>query len=180
MAEVKTAASAVSTGSRWGASRTFPAHADQVQHARAFLRAVLEDCPAADEVVLVCSELAANAVQHSASGRPGGHFTVRAEVREGESVWIEVEDNGGRWAGRTQTLERRRGLLIVDELSAYWDVRGDETGRVVCARLDWPEPARRRPEPPIDGVTKVPDLSGTGTGGFRCHASATSSPRGVT
>jgi hypothetical protein len=28
--------------------------------------------------------------------------------------------------------------VVVDELAAYWDIRGDDTGRVVCARLDWP------------------------------------------
>ena len=33
---------------------------------------------------------------------------------------------------------RGRGLVVVDELAAYWDIRGDDTGRVVCARLDWP------------------------------------------
>jgi anti-sigma regulatory factor (Ser/Thr protein kinase) len=94
----------------------------------------------ADDILLICSELGANAVQHSASARPGGHFTVRAEVREGDYAWIEVEDDGGPWAGRERTGERGRGLVIVDELAAHWDVRGDETGRVVCARLDWPGP----------------------------------------
>jgi serine/threonine-protein kinase RsbW len=118
-------------------SRTFPARADQVRQVRAFLRPVLADCPAADDVLLVCSELAANAVQHSASARPGGHFTVRAEIREHEYVEIEVKDSGGRWAPRTHTGEHGRGLLIVDELAACWDVRGDGTGRVVCVRLDW-------------------------------------------
>jgi serine/threonine-protein kinase RsbW len=141
MAEVITAASSeVAASSRRAVSRTFPARADQVRQARAFLRPVLADCPAADDVLLVCSELAANAVQHSASARPGGYFSVHAKIREGEYVWIEVEDNGGRWAAPTGTGERGRGLLIVDALAACWDVRGDDTGRVVCARLDWPDP----------------------------------------
>jgi serine/threonine-protein kinase RsbW len=165
MAEVITAASEVAAGLRWAFSRTFPARADQVHQARAFLRPALANCPAADDVLLVCSELAANAVQHSASAQPGGQFTVRAEIRAGESVWIAVEDNGGGWVARTQTGERGRGLLIVDELAACWDVQGDETGRVVCARLDWPDPASGRSEPSTAGVTKVPDPSGPGITG---------------
>jgi hypothetical protein len=80
-------------------------------------------------------------VQHSASARPGGQFTVRAAIRAGEHVWIEIEDDGGRWAARGDTAEHGRGLLIVEALAACWDIRGDDTGRVVSARLDW----RRRP-----------------------------------
>jgi anti-sigma regulatory factor (Ser/Thr protein kinase) len=126
------------TAPGWTCSQSFPARDDQVRHARAFLRPVLADCPVADEVLLVCSELAGNAVQHSASARRGGHFIVRVVIRTGAHVWIEVEDNGGRWAARECTGEHGRGLFIVDELAAYWDIRGDDTGRVVCARLDWP------------------------------------------
>jgi anti-sigma regulatory factor (Ser/Thr protein kinase)/DNA-binding XRE family transcriptional regulator len=122
----------------WTCSRTFPARADQVGQARAFLRPVLAGCPLADEVLLICSELASNAVQHSASARPGGRFTVRAEVRDGDYAWIEVEDQGGRWTHLARPDERGRGLVVVDEVAAYWDIRGDDTGRVVCARLDWP------------------------------------------
>jgi serine/threonine-protein kinase RsbW len=131
------------TGRGWTCSQSFPARADQVRQARAFLRPVLADCPVADEVLLVCSELAGNAVQHSASARLDGHFTVRVVIRTGVHVWIEVEDNGGRWTTRERTGERGRGLFIVDDLATYWDIRGDDTGRVVCARLDWPGLLRR-------------------------------------
>jgi anti-sigma regulatory factor (Ser/Thr protein kinase) len=99
---------------------------------------MLAGCPLADDLVLICSELAANAVRHSVSARPGGQFTVRAEVRDGDYAWIEVEDQGGRWERKERSDVRGRGLVVVDELAAYWDIRGDDTGRVVCARLDWP------------------------------------------
>ena len=92
--------------------------------------------------MLICSELAANAVLHSASARPGGRFVVRAEVREGDYVWVEVQDEGGRWAEGEHPGHGGRGLAIVAALADYWDIRGDDTGRVVCARLDWP--ARRQ------------------------------------
>jgi transcriptional regulator with XRE-family HTH domain len=119
-------------------SASFPARADQLAEARAFLRRMLAGCPLADELVLICSELAANAIEHSASARPGGHFTVHAEVRDGDYAWVEVEDLGGRWERTEPSDARGRGLVVVDELAAYWDIRGDDTGRVVCARLDWP------------------------------------------
>jgi anti-sigma regulatory factor (Ser/Thr protein kinase) len=77
---------------------------------------------------------------HSRSFQPGGRFTVRAEVREGDYVWVEVEDQGGRWARHRRPGEHGRGLGIVGALADYWDIRGDDTGRVVCARLDWPGP----------------------------------------
>jgi anti-sigma regulatory factor (Ser/Thr protein kinase) len=99
---------------------------------------MLGDCPAASDAVLICSELAANAVLHSASARTGGRFVVRAEVREGDYVWVEVQDEGGRWAEGEHPGQGGRGLAIVAALADYWDVRGDDTGRVVCARLDWP------------------------------------------
>jgi transcriptional regulator with XRE-family HTH domain len=82
----------------WTCSLTFAARPVQVGRAREFLRRVLAGFPVADDLVLICSELAANAVVHSDSARPGGQFTVRAEVREGDYAWVEVEDQGGRWA----------------------------------------------------------------------------------
>jgi anti-sigma regulatory factor (Ser/Thr protein kinase)/DNA-binding XRE family transcriptional regulator len=122
--------------------RTFPARADQVREARAFLRAILTGCPVADEALLICSELASNAVQHSKSARPGGQFTVRIRLREGAWVWIEVQDEGGRWAARKPgSGEGGRGLVIVDEIADYWDVREDGASRVVGVRLDWPPAA---------------------------------------
>ena len=125
-------------GSQWTCSRAFPARPDQIGQAREFLRRILAGCPVTDDLLLICSELATNAVLHSASARPGGLFTVRAEVREGDYVWIEVEDQGGRWAEAGHSDQCGRGLMIVAQLADYWDVRGDDTGRMVCARLDWP------------------------------------------
>jgi anti-sigma regulatory factor (Ser/Thr protein kinase) len=127
------------TPQSWTCSRTFRACADQVSHAREFLHRVLADCPLSDDAVLICSELSTNAVLHSESALPGGQFTVRAEVRDGDYVWIEVEDQGGRWQAGAASDEHGRGLGIVAGLADYWDIRGDDTTRVVCARLDWPE-----------------------------------------
>lgn len=126
--------------SAWACSRCFAARPDQVGEARAFFRRVLEGWPLMDEAVLICSELSANAVVHSGSAGPGGWFVVRAEVREHDYLWIEVEDQGGPWTGRQGSEPGGRGLPIVAAIADYWDVRGDEAGRTVCARLDWPVP----------------------------------------
>lgn len=115
---------------------TFAARPDQVRVARAFVGRALAGCAATEDAVLVCSELASNAVQHSASARPGGEFTVRVEVYEGEYVWLEVEDAGGPWRAGAGSGEGGRGLVIVSEVADFWDVEGDEHGRVVCVRLE--------------------------------------------
>jgi anti-sigma regulatory factor (Ser/Thr protein kinase) len=131
--------------SAWTCSRTFAARPDQVAEARAFLRRMLEGCRFIDDVVLICSELAANAILHSDSSAEGGWLTVRARVRDGDYVWVEVEDQGGRWADDGESGDQRgRGLEIVCMLADYWDIRGDDTGRVVCARIDWPGVIRDR------------------------------------
>jgi serine/threonine-protein kinase RsbW len=119
------------------AARAFPARPDQVGQARAFASQVLGECPAAADLVLICSELAANAVRHSASARPGGEFTVRVSVRADRWARVEVADQGGPWTARIRQREDSRGLIVVDELAASWDIRGDDTGRVIGAWLTW-------------------------------------------
>jgi anti-sigma regulatory factor (Ser/Thr protein kinase) len=89
----------------------------------------------------VASELCANAVVHSRSGGPGGRFTVLANVYPGQSVWIEVIDQGGVWGLAKQEDDRRHGLDIVRSVvgDTNWGVDGDGSfARVVWARLRWP------------------------------------------
>ena len=74
--------------------RTFHGRADQVGRVRRDLARHLAGCPAADDAVLIASELAANSVLHSASA--GEFFTVRCQAYPGY-VQIEVEDLGGPW-----------------------------------------------------------------------------------
>jgi serine/threonine-protein kinase RsbW len=140
------AATGASGGQRSGpasaGSQRFRGRLDQVREARAFLRAILGDWPVADAALVVCSELAANAVQHSRSARPGGVFTIRALVQPDAWAWIEVQDDGGRWEPRRPgTGDHGRGLIIVDELASYWDVQEQEASRTICVRLDWPQNA---------------------------------------
>ena len=111
-------------------SRTFPGRRDQVAQARAFLARFLAGCPVADDAVLLVSELAANAVTHSASGHPGGTFTVRARLHRDQSVHTEVEDQGSAWDGNLAVAERLHGLHLLRELSADCGTRRGKYGRV--------------------------------------------------
>ena len=58
---------------------TYPGGTEHIRAVRAGLRAILDDCPRADDAILCASELAANAAQHSRSRLSGGTFTVRAK-----------------------------------------------------------------------------------------------------
>jgi two-component sensor histidine kinase len=96
---------------------------------------------AADDAILCVSELATNAVLHSNSGQPGGSFTVRAVVRDGGRLRIEVTDQGGPWAPHPDhAAGHGRGLLIVSRLAADWGIAGDGlTSRTAWFELAWPE-----------------------------------------
>jgi hypothetical protein len=94
----------------------FPGLADQVGQARALLAAFLHGEPAADTAVLLASELAANAVSHSASSQPGGTFTVRAQLT-GTGIYTEVEDQGSSWDGNLSAATAPHGLFLLRTLS---------------------------------------------------------------
>jgi anti-sigma regulatory factor (Ser/Thr protein kinase) len=141
MAEQASAPLRVMTSeSSWKCSRTYAARPDQVRHARAFLRRILDGCPVTDDVVLLISELCSNAVQHSRSKEPGGTFTVHVEVYEGEHVWAEVRDCGGLWVTTgVRDDGRGHGLNILRELASDWGRDGSpDTGWTMWFRLDWP------------------------------------------
>jgi serine/threonine-protein kinase RsbW len=119
------------------ARSSFSGHASSVPQARRFVAGLLAgDFPQRDEVLLLVSEVTANAVRHSASG-DGGAFEVAVSV-SGHLVRVEVGDQGGasvpRLAGEdglVDALTGGRGLRIVDALAARWGHGGDELGRVV-------------------------------------------------
>jgi serine/threonine-protein kinase RsbW len=119
---------------------TYPGDRGRVRAVRAALAPLLHDCPCADDALLVASELAANAAVHSRSAAPGGQFTVRADIRDGTCVWIEVEDQGGPWVRGETADDHPRGLDLVQALAGdgNWGIDGDpERGRVAWARLAW-------------------------------------------
>jgi len=114
----------------------FRGRPDEVSRARGALARYLMACPVADDVVLIASEFAANAVVHS--GSRGQFFAVRCALR-GSSCRVEVEDCGGLWRRGPRDPSRPHGLDLVDALAGpgNWGVTGDSSGRVVWARLTW-------------------------------------------
>jgi anti-sigma regulatory factor (Ser/Thr protein kinase) len=118
---------------------TYPGSTEHIRAVRAGIRAILDDCPRADDAILCTSELAANAAQHSRSRLPGGTFTVRAAVSQDRHVRIEVQDDGGPWNQGMIDPTRHHGLDIVRAVADEWGIDGDQTSRTIWARFDWPE-----------------------------------------
>jgi serine/threonine-protein kinase RsbW len=124
-------------GSRW--ERTYPGAPDQLRRVRADLRGRLRDCPVAGDAVQLLSELAANAVLHSDSRRPGGTFTVRVRdmSRDGQ-LWGEVQDEGSGWDGDlAASAEPPHGLYLLTSLASSRGVQNTGRGRVVWFCIDF-------------------------------------------
>jgi anti-sigma regulatory factor (Ser/Thr protein kinase) len=119
--------------------RHYPGDPSQASRVRADLARIASGHPAADDLILMASELAANATTHSASGQPGGRFTVRASLYPGDCAWVEVADQGGPWTPPAPGDEHGRGLAIVAAIAGdgNWGIDGDAACRAVWFRLNW-------------------------------------------
>ena len=133
--------------------RAFRGEPGQVPLVRNFVSCCLDGrrCPAeAVQDILACAtELAANAVLHSRSGLPGGHFTVEVACTR-QSVHVMVEDSGGPWAERGNAgidAECGRGLPIVAALSADSGITGDDAGRMAWFCCQWGDGKDTHPAP---------------------------------
>jgi anti-sigma regulatory factor (Ser/Thr protein kinase) len=128
-------------------SETFDGQLQNVADVRRFTLKVLGDAPGADLVELVASELAGNAVLHSASGQPGGCFKLH--VAAFPDHWlVRVDDDGGLKEPSLRSMgneadESGRGLEIVALLASRWGVSGDRQGRAVWAEILIPETTER-------------------------------------
>lgn len=102
---------------------------------RRFVRSQFADHPALDDAVLAASELAANAIAHTRSGRAGGTFTVHLGVMSSKSVCLLVADEGGPTTPDPQRAgvdaDSGRGLDLVAAVSAIFVPAGDENMRNV-------------------------------------------------
>lgn len=115
---------------------------ESVSTVREFVRDTLGgDHPAGDVALLLASELVANSVRHSDSGRrPGGQVTVTVTV-DGDRIQVDVVDEGSATGipqvpGQPDELrESGRGLWLVQELSSGWGWQDIPTGRLVWFRL---------------------------------------------
>ncbi|MFC7386717.1 ATP-binding protein [Sphaerisporangium rhizosphaerae] len=142
--------------------RAFSARPDQAAEARRFVRFLLGSTVFADDAELIVGELAGNAIRHTRSGPPDGHFTVEITLTSARhealtapasavSVLVTVYDLGGGGVPRFgddrhgSYEENGRGLAIVTALAARVGYQGTPTGgHRVWAYLTTPDP---RPPP---------------------------------
>jgi serine/threonine-protein kinase RsbW len=137
----------------------FPGTTDQVRHVRAALRGFLGDCPVTDDVVQLLSELSANAIAHSDSGKAGGTFTVRAEHFVNGYVCGEVEDQGSSWDGDLSRSARHpHGLYLLEQLASDYGVERIRRVHVVWFRIDY-RPRRSFAATPVLSTPSTPTLA---------------------
>lgn len=118
--------------------RLFPGEASQLNLVRRWLRSLLPECPARDDVLVVTTELSTNALQHTASGL-GNWFAV-AITWDQETIRVAVADCGAPGTPHEvyePRSESGRGLQVVNGLSVRCETSGDEKGRLVWAEVTW-------------------------------------------
>ncbi|WP_182877178.1 ATP-binding protein [Microbispora sp. H10670] len=128
-----------------------PGIAQSVPAARAYTRDILLPLQwdSVDEVELLVTELVANAVRHSESGRRSGGLVTLTIAAGDDGLWIDVADEGS--PDRAPCMrpfhldgDSGRGLWLVNCLATAWGVRGNQEKRVVWCHLarstDTPSP----------------------------------------
>jgi hypothetical protein len=118
---------------------SFRGRLDQVGHARAFISAFMGGCAATDDAMLLISELCANAVMHTSSGKPGGIFTVRAVLAD-HCMCAEVEDQGSTWDGRLDDARCPHGLFLLRQVAADCGTLRGAEGWITWFTLGYPAP----------------------------------------
>ena len=102
------------------------------------------------------SELCANAITHTASGR-GGVFTVEVDCPRDGVARVAVTDDGGSSvpaAGRLDLMaEGGRGLAMVAACTSRWGFCEAYPGRTVWAEASWPVAV---PSPRQETITRRP------------------------
>jgi anti-sigma regulatory factor (Ser/Thr protein kinase) len=153
-----------------------PGFSSMVPVARMAVRNLLSDCPRVDDVELIISELATNAVRHSTSR--GAQFEVRLDVKPAH-LRIEVQDGGpfgypppappkspafptepwttlyeeDRHRDRAAEAEEyARGLTVIDACCDDWGHNRYPDHAIWWAELTWVDPtapiaATPSPEP---------------------------------
>ncbi|MGD9483645.1 ATP-binding protein [Streptomyces sp. TRM70308] len=113
-----------------------PGIPEEVSRARRWTREVLSACACADDAALIVTELAANAVTHTAS--PAFRVTI---CRTDEAVTLAVTDTGHTATTRPHVTHaddastHGRGLHIAATLATDLTVTRHDYGHTVTARL---------------------------------------------
>jgi serine/threonine-protein kinase RsbW len=148
-------------------ARTYRGTPASVPEARRFVGELLAGCPARETLMTCVSELSANAVAHTASGR-GGVFTVEVHIPRDGVARVAVTDDGGASVPAARSAspmaESGRGLAMVAACTTRWGFAEAYPGRTVWAEATWPvavpSPDRRgrapRPERLVPPPRSVP------------------------
>ncbi|MGH3343076.1 MAG: ATP-binding protein [Carbonactinosporaceae bacterium] len=119
--------------------RAFPGDPASLAEARAWVAGLLAHLPVVDDAVLVVSELATNALAHTASARGG--YTVAVRICGPDRLRLSVSDLGSptppMLADPDTDTESGRGLRIVAAITVRWGVCASHAGRSVWAELEW-------------------------------------------
>ena len=121
--------------------RTFPCDPRSVTAARRFVAEACKGRADAEDVALLVSELATNAVMHARTPFevtvvPIGVGGVRVEVADGSSSPPRLGDDGGPWtSGRGGG---GRGLVMLDAIASRWGVAPSDSGKRVWFELAGP------------------------------------------
>ncbi|WOX11226.1 ATP-binding protein [Streptomyces sp. N50] len=126
-----------STARVWGL--TCPGFPEEVSRARRWTRDILRGSPLAEDAELIVSELSANAILHTASGREAGSFHL-ALAMSSQVVALSVTDSGGAGTApkvehRDQEAEHGRGLGMVSAIAQRVVVHDSDGGHTVTAEL---------------------------------------------
>ncbi|WP_369260144.1 ATP-binding protein [Streptomyces sp. R35] len=126
-----------STARVWGL--TCPGFPEEVSRARRWTRDILRDSPLAEDAELIVSELSANAILHTASGKESGSFHLALAVSS-QVIALSVTDDGGTGSApavehQDQEAEHGRGLGMVSVIAHRVVVHDSDGGHTVTAEL---------------------------------------------
>ncbi|MFD6823479.1 ATP-binding protein [Streptomyces sp. NPDC060085] len=126
-----------STARVWGL--TCPGFPEEVSRARRWTRDILRDSPLVEDAALIVSELSANAILHTASGKESGSFHLALAVSS-QVIALSVTDDGGVGSApavehQDQEAEHGRGLGMVSAIAHRVVVHDSDGGHTVTAEL---------------------------------------------
>jgi anti-sigma regulatory factor (Ser/Thr protein kinase) len=148
-------------------SVTIPGRAQAVSGARSFVTRTLSAAGKtadvdSDAATLLTSELVTNAIQHTASGTPGGTVTI-VIIDVARGVLIEVIDDGSASVPIVKGdlfAPDGHGLYLVKQLAAQWGYLRDQAGTTVWFHLSTADAGAEAADPdgypaadPVDAVT---------------------------
>nr|WP_061294091.1 ATP-binding protein [Herbidospora cretacea] len=141
----------------------FAGRGDQAAPARRFVKQAFVDTERADDAEWIAAELVSNALSHTRSGDPGGHFVVEVR-RAGHQARVVVYDLGGYGTPRLvppvggELDENGHGLPGVSALAAKVGASGDPiSGHAVWADLDLNEQAETVQEVRLEQPGRMPE-----------------------